>query len=390
MPSIADAVEVMSRLESKIVHVELSRCLMVRNRNAHCTKCADACPHNCISAENNMLDIDKTACVNCGVCSTACPTEALVPIDPPDTDLFERTNAALAVLAEADDGYVPDQFAIVCARKAAQGRAAANRILEVPCICRVHESLLIELARVGVREILLVDGHCKTCIYRDSASFADTVVESANALLEAWGESARAIRTEELPESAVATIAGESGSGLSRRQFFTEIGSNAKVAAVETANVTFAVEEIASRPARNIRDILKPGDNGCLISEITPRRATITAALDHMGEPEEVEYAETRLWGTVSIDEELCSNCGVCAVFCPSGALRKYKEGKERWQEWAACDCVGCSLCADACQANAITVLPGAYTDAMLSPDVIVYQGTKSLIRGLNGKPVKK
>lgn len=32
---------------------------------------------------------------------------------------------------------------------------------------------------------------------------------------------------------------------------------------------------------------------------------------------------DTRLFGSVHVDAEACSSCGMCAVFCPTGALKK-------------------------------------------------------------------
>ena len=66
-------------LQSDHVHVCQERCLLVRNRNAECLRCAQACTSGCISynEQTKMLDIDQARCVGCGTCATACPTCAL-------------------------------------------------------------------------------------------------------------------------------------------------------------------------------------------------------------------------------------------------------------------------------------------------------------------------
>ena len=44
MPNIADIIEVAEELEDKAVIPASKRCVAVRNRNASCRKCIDACP----------------------------------------------------------------------------------------------------------------------------------------------------------------------------------------------------------------------------------------------------------------------------------------------------------------------------------------------------------
>ena len=49
MPSVMDMVEIMERLESKALHVDPAHCVKIRNRNASCSRCADACPSGAIA-----------------------------------------------------------------------------------------------------------------------------------------------------------------------------------------------------------------------------------------------------------------------------------------------------------------------------------------------------
>ena len=51
MPNIADIIEVAEELEDKAVVPASKRCVAVRNRNASCRKCIDACPADAISAQ---------------------------------------------------------------------------------------------------------------------------------------------------------------------------------------------------------------------------------------------------------------------------------------------------------------------------------------------------
>ena len=88
MPNIADIIEVAEELEDKAIIPASKRCVAVRNRNASCRKCIDACPMRLMPVlmykswqdgdvqkmkENNIMD-----CIECGSCAYTCP--ASVPL----------------------------------------------------------------------------------------------------------------------------------------------------------------------------------------------------------------------------------------------------------------------------------------------------------------------
>ncbi len=41
-------------------------------------ECVTVCPVDCFHEGENMLVIDPGACIDCGVCASACPVEAIV------------------------------------------------------------------------------------------------------------------------------------------------------------------------------------------------------------------------------------------------------------------------------------------------------------------------
>jgi formate hydrogenlyase subunit 6/NADH:ubiquinone oxidoreductase subunit I/coenzyme F420-reducing hydrogenase delta subunit len=359
MPSISDIVELVQALETKPVLIMADKCVAVRNRNATCRRCVEACPvSGAVGVGNNILDLDFGACTACGACTTVCPTEALMPLEPMDTDLADQV--ASACLAQGDG-----QAVIACARISSKHNADPRTFAEVPCLGRVEESLLIGLASHGVESIILVDGDCPTCKFRTACTTIDAVVRSANDLLGTWGSEALVRRASAFPPACA--LEDERGSyGQARRGFFAKAKQGAKDTAVKAAVHELELEK--EQPS--LRDRLKVGD-GKMPQFEAVRRMNILNGLDSLGTPSRAAI-ETRLWGRVEIDAQVCNACGMCAVFCPTGALSKVGEDAPAKPnsgivfEFSCAECVQCGLCADACFRKCLNVSSSVQTSELL------------------------
>lgn len=56
--------------------------------------CVEVCPVDCFKEGHNMLVIDPDECIDCGVCISECPVEAIKP----DTEMNQRTPNGLDLL----------------------------------------------------------------------------------------------------------------------------------------------------------------------------------------------------------------------------------------------------------------------------------------------------
>ena len=346
MPNLSDIVEVAEALETKPVLVVENRCVVVRNRNAKCTKCIDACPTEVIHIADNHITFDYRACVACGACTVVCPTESLIPVKPLDHDLATTLGQACI---EADGTAL-----IGCARIASKREGNPDMFAEVPCLARVEESLLMNVAAQGIEHMLLVDGTCKTCKYRACDPGITETVYSTNTLLEAVGSAARVERTSEFPEAFKAEHAVGSY-GLSRRGFFTRAKDVAKGTAEKAA--TSAFKSVLNEKAPTLRDMLKVEEDTLPQFE-AERRMNILDAMDSLGQPV-VSEIDTRLWGSVEIETDLCNSCNMCTIFCPTGALRKSDietDDKTSYLEFSTADCVQCMVCEDICLKSCVKV----------------------------------
>jgi len=60
-----------------MTYVVTDNCIMCKY-----TDCVTVCPVDCFYEGENMLVIDPEGCIDCGVCVTECPAEAIFPEEP--------------------------------------------------------------------------------------------------------------------------------------------------------------------------------------------------------------------------------------------------------------------------------------------------------------------
>ena len=377
-------------LQSDHVHVCQERCLLVRNRNAECLRCAQACTSGCISynEQTKMIDIDQARCVGCGTCATACPTCALEARDPNDTEL-------LACLQGALNASASKRVAIVCEKA---GIAQNECTVRLTCLGRIDESALIQLAAWGAREVTLTCGACNACEHKPGRTVVEEVCESANTLLGLWdgtmhvelkevgpaaeptglpAQETRADRTathgkiaqvdqqiqtacadrtatQSAIEQVNQLIQSADAGKVAEHDTATRDGGRPNLSAEASDDKAAATDQV-DRPLKR----LKVMADGTLPHFVPDRRERLLDALADLGEGpmDSQAMARTRLWGHVVIDTDKCTSCRMCATFCPTGAIVKFDapDGTFGIDHYAA-DCVKCLCCQTICRSQAIVV----------------------------------
>ena len=377
-------------LQSDHVHVCQERCLLVRNRNAECLRCAQACTSGCISynEQTKMLDIDQARCVGCGTCATACPTCALEARDPNDTELLACLQGALTTSASK-------RVAIVCEKA---GIAQNECTVRLTCLGRIDESALLQLAAWGAREVTLTCGACNACEHKPGRTVVEEVCESANTLLGLWdgtmhvelkevgpaaeptglpAQETRADRTathgkiaqvdqqiqtacadrtatQSAIEQVNQPIQSADAGKVAEHDTATRDGGRPNLSAEASDDKAAATDQV-DRPLKR----LKVMADGTLPHFVPDRRERLLDALADLGEGpmDSQTMARTRLWGHVVIDTDKCTSCRMCATFCPTGAIVKFDapDGTFGIDHYAA-DCVKCLCCQTICRSQAIVV----------------------------------
>ncbi len=218
MADLINLYEIAQASGHQSIYVATDRCVPVQHRRSSCRRCVEVCPVDAIEYEGRKLTLKNALCIGCGACATVCPTEALIPLDPTEATLRHRAMSAL----KHNDGIA----CIACARVAAREGVSEECFAEVPCLSRVNESLLLSLVAEGASEVLLVDGGCHNCKYRDCDPVTKSVVEGVNDMLATQNCVMRVERVGTFPDTF--SKRPEEQLGVARRAAFEEAGVSTK------------------------------------------------------------------------------------------------------------------------------------------------------------------
>ncbi len=358
MPSVGDLVDVAESLEKSRIVVLRDSCIAVRNRNTSCRKCVETCPADAITIVSNRIELSAVRCVDCGLCTIVCPTEALRMTNPTEQELQN----GLAKTASENGG----RCVAACARMAAKRLVDPVRYVEVPCLGCVSESAMLAQFAQGADDVLLIDGNCSTCKYGFVDGSVSNVVLTANVLLEAQGLQKRITRASAFPNDMLLGEDPDGVFGSTRRGFLGDTVKTAREMAT-TAAETALKKELGTAGSENIGKRLHVSEDGTLPNVALPRHENLLNSLFVLGERGEAENAaqeapgdprdirvDTHLFGVIEIDTAKCNACGMCAVFCPTSAikrdpLRETPTSRLKLLEFSASDCVQCGLCQDVC-----------------------------------------
>lgn len=381
-----ETMETISCMNSALLGVHAQRCMLVRNRNAECLACAAVCTTGAISRTENGISIDPERCIGCGTCASVCPTCCLEPLNPTDGELSERLARAL--------GFGAKRIAVIC--KTAMERVAQNcgnmrwqlndgtDVIVVECLGRAEESLLVEAVVRGAERITLISDSCSSCAHVAGGTLCDEICASTKELLSAFESSARIERThastiaihpapstpslgasapkDEAKQEAEARFASASREACQSRDGDADCGSLGSPCSSSPHAAAASRIDRATPP-----HLAHVQSDGTLPHHLPERRLRLYNCLKRLGKPRKEEIT-TRLWGQVSINDDLCQSCRMCMVFCPTGALSRFDDGNGAFGvEHRPALCVQCRMCESICPEGAIGVSDSVSLDTFLS-----------------------
>lgn len=325
------------------------RCVRVRNRNATCARCMDACPATCISVGGNRLSVDAIACKNCGACVGACPAGAFELPEAQRVSLLEQASCALQVAG--------GRSVLACGQMATAAASYydPSKVVEINCLAQLDESLLINLVAMGAARVHLVHGDCSACPLACGSSQVLARKENVLELCGAWGVDADIKVSMKLPGAVRRERVAEYDVG--KRDFLIDTGQNV-ASAMKTAAEVAIEGHLGERRVKPIEPAVLhvAKDTGILPQDVSSARANLLSLLNGFGQPEDVMIG-TSIFGYVEIDYEACGSCGMCATFCPTGALVKSKTADGMLGlAFSPALCAQCGCCRDICPTHAITL----------------------------------
>ncbi len=297
------------------LNIELGSCVRVASKSSECTLCADICPIDAITYNENILNLNNS-CIDCGGCIGVCPTEAISLDDFNTLDfIFEHLKS--------------DERLISCKKN-------------IPCLAVLSVENLVSMALLGEDETLLDLGHCKTCEIREP--LYDNIlknIEEANNFLKDLGSEKR-VAAQEIGYSKEEVQ--EEGN---RRDFFKRFSMKGAI----ESKVAFEKE----LEKEDMRGTLDSSTTAKLKQKSLPnKRKLLYMALKRVKDQPhltEIPYNNISFISQKSIDDS-CDNCSFCYRICPTGALSSDHRGTKI--DFDALACVKCRLCHDVCQSDSI------------------------------------
>lgn len=280
------------------VRLDPQACLLARHRNSHCRLCIEACPRAALRLEEGQVKVDSATCDRCGLCAGVCPTAAVT---------VHGIDEAAALAAGS----------VHCEKATGGG-------LRLPCLGYLSTDHLLAMA-FRHPEVHLACGDCDTCPRRSGGERARRAVALAGAALAALGMT----HTVRL---AVQSGDGAAGQNLSRRDLLglwrTE---SAQVARQFLPEPELNHARLPARlPQRRLRWI---------------RRVQVDRASG--GPMPEGPWSARRV-------TDACTGCGICASFCPTGALAAGGADGTWALTHQPAACVACGTCAELCPVRAM------------------------------------
>lgn len=333
---------------------QTERCLNARHHAAGCRHCVTLCPVAALTLVDDKPVLAEEQCVKCGLCLHGCPTA-----------VFTQPNAAESQLIRTVEQLPRQPIALVCALHPTPQHTTAPVTTIVQhrrCLAALSLAQLLTLSEDGERAVWLDDSSCCDCPIGQAQSHLQQTVATANTLLQAFGHSPtlllQSVQADELPTTATNPRFIDGGNPpVSRRGLLAALG---RAINTQSHSTTFIPSPATDDQPRSVHDRLS--------HHVPAERMALQARLQQWTPVEQAAINVVDLpFAAVQVDAAACSACGLCARFCPTGALRFTAEDDHFTLSFQAAICIDCPLCTVACPENAIDLADTVATDALLA-----------------------
>ncbi len=287
--------------------------------------------------------LDEERCVSCGLCVHVCPTDVFV----------QRGSSEMKLLDTFQNASSEHPVELTCPRneQPEQSRVPDATVIQAPrCLAALSTPLLLVLER-QVPELWLNDAVCAECPIGRVQPYIERTATATNTLLAAFGRQP-SVRTYVVNESELLeapheqrVLSGEEPT-YSRRGFFTSLGRFTRQAAVAVLSESLATSQ--DQDPRTVDERLP--------HHLPSGRRQLLLRIRTLGEPSDHQVDLSQLGvADVLIDGDKCSACGLCARFCPTGALKMVADESHFVLALLLAACIDCGICALICPDDAVS-----------------------------------
>ncbi|MBR5474690.1 MAG: 4Fe-4S binding protein [Lachnospiraceae bacterium] len=336
------------------IRLETEKCLNRLYRGVECRTCATQCPATALSLEEGKLQFDEEACVNCGLCLSQCPTGVFWLEEWDEQKLISHAKTAKE-----------QTVALFCGRHQKAFRKAKDvACFQVPmCLGGLTKAALFE---IGVdKQVEMMLDECDGCEWKHCRETVEHLAKQVNEMIFACCNQTSLSLMEMRPEEEKgrknkAMLTGEKA--CSRRDImFRLLDAGRRAVVSEKAKPKMAGPGAAAGPVVNgVRTGRKMAFRPEWMDRLKAAYRQAYERTDLHAKQEEKAgsaHGEAAFWPSVRIRRN-CTNCNMCASFCPTGALRI--EVEEQSEPLVASHyfqpmlCADCRLCEAVCPIEAI------------------------------------
>lgn len=322
-----------------------NRCVRYRYRYSECTRCAQACPHDAITFDDEGARLDAARCQDCALCTAACPTaawesEAYRPIE----QLRQAIRRPTWTIACAPSGEAADAV--------------------VPCLGSVQSAMLAYFAKRALPLTLRGAWHCGQCAHgANGAAQLAAHLDAVNTLRDsARVDGDREWVMPRLEVDAPERSLDRNGArrpafNASRRRLFRRIVQRASTDLAEASAA--AGDKPPLLPSQGIR----AGPYH------VPEQRDLLQIVCTRGDEQPVSVPLHDMLPMMQLQlHSGCTLCEACFRVCPTGALQ-IDENPGDWALTFQTDrCVGCQVCLEVCQPRVLDARESTATHPAATP----------------------